>query len=47
MGSKADLTVYANCPRPAFVFDGRLMLDRKKLKDIGFTVITIGTGDRV
>lgn len=39
--------VYANCPRPAFVFDGRLMLDRKKLQKIGFTVVTIGTGDRV
>ncbi|RSH93112.1 UDP-glucose 6-dehydrogenase 1 [Saitozyma podzolica] len=39
--------IYANCPRPAFVFDGRLMLDRAALKKIGFTVITIGTGDRV
>ncbi|KAI9638729.1 UDP-glucose dehydrogenase [Dioszegia hungarica] len=39
--------IYANCPRPAFVFDGRLMLDRKKLQKIGFTVVTIGTGDRV
>ena len=26
---------------------GRLMLDRKKLKEIGFTVVTIGTGDRI
>ena len=39
--------IYAKCPRPAFVFDGRLMLDRKKLQKIGFTVITIGTGDRL
>jgi UDPglucose 6-dehydrogenase len=39
--------VYDNCPRPAFVFDGRLMLDRKQLQNIGFTVKTIGTGDRV
>ncbi|WVF68339.1 hypothetical protein IAT40_003104 [Kwoniella sp. CBS 6097] len=39
--------IYAKCPRPAFVFDGRLMLDRKELTDIGFQVITIGTGDRV
>ena len=39
--------VYDNCPRPAFIFDGRLMLDRKQLQQIGFTVKTIGTGDRV
>lgn len=39
--------IYDNCPRPAFVFDGRLMLDRKKLQAIGFTVVTIGTGDRL
>lgn len=39
--------IYDNCPRPAFVFDGRLMLDRAKLQQIGFKVITIGTGDRV
>ncbi|TXT13016.1 hypothetical protein VHUM_01417 [Vanrija humicola] len=37
--------IYANCPRPAFVFDGRLMLDRKKLQSIGFRVVTIGTAD--
>lgn len=39
--------IYDNCPRPAFVFDGRLMLDRAELTSIGFKVITIGTGDRV
>lgn len=39
--------IYDNCPRPAFVFDGRLMLDRAALTKIGFKVITIGTGDRV
>ncbi|KAK1923402.1 UDP-glucose dehydrogenase [Papiliotrema laurentii] len=39
--------IYANCPRPAFVFDGRLILERKKLQQIGFTVVTIGTGDRL
>lgn len=39
--------IYANCPRPAFVFDGRLMLDRSKLQSIGFKVVTIGTGDRL
>ncbi|KAL1412603.1 UDP-glucose 6-dehydrogenase 5 [Vanrija albida] len=37
--------IYENCPRPAFVFDGRLMLDRKKLQSIGFRVVTIGTAD--
>jgi UDPglucose 6-dehydrogenase len=41
------IPVYANCPRPAFVFDGRLILERKKLQQIGFTVVTIGTGDRL
>lgn len=40
-------TIYDNCPRPAFVFDGRLMLDRAALQKIGFKVVTIGTGDRV
>ncbi|KIR26788.1 UDPglucose 6-dehydrogenase [Cryptococcus deuterogattii 99/473] len=39
--------IYDNCPRPAFVFDGRLILNRKELTDIGFKVVTIGTGDRV
>ncbi|WVQ66221.1 hypothetical protein V865_002488 [Kwoniella europaea PYCC6329] len=39
--------IYDNCPRPAFVFDGRLILDRKALTDIGFKVTTIGTGDRL
>ncbi|ODN87701.1 UDPglucose 6-dehydrogenase [Cryptococcus wingfieldii CBS 7118] len=39
--------IYANCPRPAFVFDGRLILNRKELTDIGFKVVTIGTGERV
>ncbi|ORY34590.1 UDP-glucose dehydrogenase [Naematelia encephala] len=38
--------IYKNCPRPAFVFDGRLMLDRKALQKIGFSVVTIGSGDR-
>ena len=29
------------------MLSGRLMLDRKMLQSIGFSVITIGTGDRV
>ncbi|CAK9782954.1 UDP-glucose dehydrogenase [Cutaneotrichosporon oleaginosum] len=37
--------IYDNCPRPAFIFDGRLMLDRAALQKIGFKVTTIGTGD--
>nr|XP_019009517.1 UDPglucose 6-dehydrogenase [Kwoniella pini CBS 10737]OCF48298.1 UDPglucose 6-dehydrogenase [Kwoniella pini CBS 10737] len=39
--------IYDNCPRPAFVFDGRLILDRKALTEIGFKVTSIGTGDRL
>ncbi|KAL7425293.1 UDP-glucose 6-dehydrogenase 5 [Cryptotrichosporon argae] len=39
--------IYDNCPRPVFVFDGRLILDRAAIEKIGFQVKTIGTGDRV
>ena len=39
--------VYKNMSRPAFVFDGRLILDRKALQAIGFKVVTIGTGERL
>lgn len=34
--------IYANMHKPAFVFDGRGLLDRKKLEQIGFEVYTIG-----
>ncbi|KAI8801311.1 UDP-glucose/GDP-mannose dehydrogenase family, NAD binding domain-containing protein [Cladochytrium replicatum] len=34
--------LFAECKKPAFVFDGRLMLDHKKLKQIGFKVEVIG-----
>lgn len=34
--------IYANMPQPAFVFDGRNILDREKLSDIGFEVHAIG-----
>jgi len=30
--------------KPAFVFDGRGILDNKALKEIGFNVYTIGKG---
>ena len=31
-------TVYANMSKPAFVFDGRLLVDAEKLRQIGFKV---------
>ncbi|PPQ99311.1 hypothetical protein CVT24_009179 [Panaeolus cyanescens] len=34
--------VYANMNKPAFVFDGRLLVDADKLRKIGFKVTTIG-----
>lgn len=34
--------IYKNMHKPAFVFDGRLMLDAPKLRDIGFKVHVIG-----
>lgn len=34
--------VYANMPKPAFVFDGRNILDLPKLREIGFTAFGIG-----
>ncbi|KAJ3491992.1 hypothetical protein NLI96_g291 [Meripilus lineatus] len=39
--------VYDLMTKPAFVFDGRLLLDAEKLTKIGFTVKTIGRGGRV
>jgi UDPglucose 6-dehydrogenase len=30
--------VYANMNKPAFVFDGRLLVDADKLREIGFNV---------
>lgn len=36
--------IYDNMKKPAFLFDGRLILDRKKLTEIGFEVYTIGKG---
>ncbi|KAF9011936.1 UDP-glucose/GDP-mannose dehydrogenase [Cyathus striatus] len=37
--------VYANMNKPAFVFDGRLLVDAAKLRSIGFKVTTIGRSD--
>lgn len=34
--------IYENMNKPAFIFDGRLILDMKKLASIGFSVETIG-----
>ncbi|OOQ57099.1 UDP-glucose 6-dehydrogenase [Mucilaginibacter pedocola] len=34
--------IYANMTKPAFLFDGRNVVDRKKLSDIGFKVYSIG-----
>jgi UDPglucose 6-dehydrogenase len=37
------LKIYNNMEKPAFIFDGRKILDRKKLQKIGFEIFTIGT----
>jgi UDPglucose 6-dehydrogenase len=34
--------IFASMNKPAFIFDGRLILDAKKLRKIGFTVEVIG-----
>lgn len=36
--------IYDNMKKPAFLFDGRLILDREALKEIGFQVYAIGKG---
>jgi len=36
--------VYDTMNKPAFVFDGRLLIDADKLREIGFNVSTIGRG---
>jgi len=40
-------SVYDSMNKPAFVFDGRMLLDAQKLRDIGFNVSVIGRGDRL
>ena len=37
--------VYDSMNKPAFVFDGRMLLDISKLREIGFNVTVIGRGD--
>lgn len=37
--------IYHAMRKPAFVFDGRLILDRQQLREIGFAVHTIGKSD--
>ncbi|KAG8957879.1 UDP-glucose 6-dehydrogenase 1 [Tulasnella sp. 419] len=39
--------VYESMNKPAFVFDGRLLVDSDKLRKIGFKVTSIGRGERV
>lgn len=38
--------VYKHMNKPAFVFDGRLIVDVPKLTEIGFKVTSIGRGDK-
>lgn len=40
-------TVYASMAKPAFIFDGRILLDAEKLREIGFKVKVIGRGERI
>ena len=35
--------IYNNMLKPAFVFDGRNILDKNKMKEIGFTYIAVGS----
>ncbi len=39
--------IYDNMQKPAFVFDGRNILDHKLLADIGFKVKAIGKASKV
>ena len=36
--------IFDNMLKPAFIFDGRNVLDGKKLKEIGFIFYAVGTG---
>ena len=36
--------VYKGMNKPAYIFDGRMIIDQKTLKDIGFKVEVIGKG---
>ncbi|HSQ42677.1 MAG TPA: nucleotide sugar dehydrogenase [Fibrobacteraceae bacterium] len=37
--------IYASMQKPAFLFDGRSLLDHQKLYEIGFEVVSIGRAD--
>jgi len=37
--------IYVQMNKPAFLFDGRLLVDAEKLREIGFKVVSIGRGD--
>jgi UDPglucose 6-dehydrogenase len=37
--------IYNNMLKPAFVFDGRNILDKNKMKEIGFTYIAVGSSN--
>ncbi|KAF9224693.1 nucleotide sugar dehydrogenase [Gyrodon lividus] len=39
--------VYRGMNKPAFIFDGRLLLDADKLRKIGFKVTVIGRGEKL
>ena len=39
--------VYDSMNKPAFVFDGRMLLDAQKLREIGFNVTVIGRGEKL
>ncbi|GAA3656774.1 UDP-glucose 6-dehydrogenase [Flavivirga jejuensis] len=38
-------SIYKNMQKPAFVFDGRGLLNKKELEEIGFVYYNIGTGN--
>ncbi|KAF8470377.1 UDP-glucose dehydrogenase [Gautieria morchelliformis] len=38
-------SVYSHMNKPAFLFDGRLLVDAEKLREIGFKVVSIGRGE--
>lgn len=38
--------IYQNMKKPAFIFDGRNLLDSQALQEIGFTVYSIGVGEK-
>ncbi|WP_445749686.1 nucleotide sugar dehydrogenase [Polaribacter sp.] len=37
--------IYKNMKKPAFIFDGRKMLDKTKMQQIGFEVFSLGTSN--